>query len=51
MYNVLQRTQLAQYANSRIITALISDFNEWIDPAVNLRAFYTNVWNISATPS
>ena len=47
MYNVLQRTQLAQYANSRIITALISDFNEWIDPAVNLRAFYTNVWNIS----
>jgi hypothetical protein len=47
MYNIIKRTELAQYGNSPIITALICQFNAWIDPTVNLRAFYTNLWNIS----
>lgn len=45
MYNVTQ-TQLAQYAQSPIISALIQDFNAWIDPTVNLQQFYFYLWNL-----
>lgn len=46
MYNV-ESTVLAQYANSPIISALVDDFNVWIDPTVNLIQFYNYLWNIS----
>lgn len=45
MENV-ERTIISQYANSPTITALISNMNEYIDPRVNMQAFYDNVWNI-----
>jgi len=39
-------TLLSQYANSPTITGLINAFNQWIDPAANLDAFYEIVWNV-----
>jgi hypothetical protein len=39
-------TILSQYANSPAITALIDDFNAWIDPAADLDQFYDVVWNV-----
>lgn len=39
-------TLQAQYANSQTIVDLISDFNTYIDPTVNIDAFYNDVWNI-----
>lgn len=40
-------TLLAQYANSPIICQLIDDFNQCIDPSVDIDAFYANIWDIS----
>lgn len=39
-------TLLSQYANSPTITALITDFNEWIDPTIDLNNFYSNIFNV-----
>lgn len=39
-------TFLAQYANSPILTGLISAFNEEIDPRVGVDGFYDYVWNV-----
>lgn len=39
-------TLLSQYANSPTICALIADFNENIDPSVNIDDFYHFVWNV-----
>ena len=39
-------TILAQYANSPIITGLLSAFNEWIRPDIDLDNFYNYVWNV-----
>ena len=39
-------TVLSQYANSPRLLSLIDNFNECIDPAADIEAFYRNVWNI-----
>jgi hypothetical protein len=39
-------TLLSQYANSPRLTALVDYANEWIDPGVDLNAFYSYVWNV-----
>ena len=39
-------TLLAQYANSPTITDLVDLFNDWIDPADDLDAFYRDIWDI-----
>lgn len=39
-------TYLAQYANSPIITALITYQNLEIDPQADINAFYDYVWNV-----
>jgi hypothetical protein len=39
-------TILSQYANSPTITALISTFNDAIDPSVDLDNFYRVIWNV-----
>lgn len=44
--NNYRDTILAQYANSPTITALIDSFNDCIDPAADIDAFYRMVWNI-----
>lgn len=41
-----EATYLRQYASSPVITALIDDFNQWIDPSADLDAFYRYVWNV-----
>lgn len=46
MQNVSQ-TYLSQYANSPIITGLIENFNECVDPSSNIDAFFANVWDIN----
>lgn len=39
-------TVLSQYANSPVLTALVADFAEWLDPASRFDAFYSLIWNI-----
>lgn len=39
-------TILSQYANSPILTAIIENLEECIDPTADLNAFYDNIWNI-----
>jgi hypothetical protein len=39
-------TLLSQYANGPTITALIEDFNEWLDPSVNIALFREKVWDV-----
>jgi hypothetical protein len=45
MQNV-EQTILSQYANSPVITQLISNFNDCIDPSANIDAFYNLLWNV-----
>jgi hypothetical protein len=45
MQNVSQ-TYLSQFANSPIITGLIENFNECVDPSANIDAFFDLVWNV-----
>lgn len=40
------QTVISQYANSPIITQLISNFDSYIDQTVNLDAFFDLVWNV-----
>lgn len=39
-------TVLSQYANSPTIMQLLSNYATYIDPAVNINAFYDMVWNV-----
>jgi len=39
-------TMLSQYANSPIITQLVSNMAQYVDQTQNLDAFFDNVWNI-----
>jgi hypothetical protein len=41
-----QRTVISQYAASPITEALIDSMNLWIDPGVNIDAWYDTTWNI-----
>lgn len=45
MIDLLQ-TVASQYANSPIIMQLLRDMNSFIDPRVDLDAFFTNIWNV-----
>jgi Protein of unknown function (DUF2612) len=40
-------TVIAQYANSPILTQLISNFFQYIDPTTNLANFFDLIWNVS----
>lgn len=40
------RTIISQYANSPTLNALVENMNEYIDPRVNMQAFYDFVWNV-----
>lgn len=39
-------TIISQYANSPTLRLLIETANEWIDPAADIDAFYSLVWNV-----
>ena len=39
-------TVLSQYANSPIITALVDDFAQWLDPKSRFDLFFSYVWDI-----
>lgn len=41
-----EKTVISQYSSASKLCALISDFNDYIDPDINLEAFYRLVWNI-----
>jgi hypothetical protein len=45
MLNV-ERTIISQYANSPTLSQLITNMNEYIDPRVNVQAFFTAWWNV-----
>lgn len=45
MQNVTD-TLLSQYANSPAITGIVAAMNAWIDPTIDLDAFYHYVWNV-----
>lgn len=40
-------TVLSQFANSPTIIQLLTNFNNYIDPTVNIDSFYNNFWNIN----
>ena len=39
-------TVMSQYANSPILDQLIDRFNDCINPTVNIKSFYDNIWNV-----
>lgn len=39
-------TVLSQYANSPIITKLVDDFAQWLDPASRFNDFFSLIWDI-----
>lgn len=41
-------TVLSQYANSPLLTTLVDDFAQWLDPASRFDAFYSMIWNIDS---
>jgi hypothetical protein len=41
-----ERTIISQYANSPTLRTLIENMNEYIDPGVNIQAFYDLIWNV-----
>lgn len=41
-----EETVISQYANSAILTQLITDLNAYIDPQADLERFYLDVWLI-----
>jgi hypothetical protein len=41
-------TILSQYANSPILTQLITNFFQYIDPTANLDSFYDLIWNVDS---
>jgi len=45
MINVEQTIQ-SEYANSPVITQLITNMDQYIDPRANIDAFYTLIWNV-----
>jgi hypothetical protein len=42
----VKRTVISQYGQSPTIRQLIDDMNEYIDPTVDMAAFYNLVWNV-----
>lgn len=40
------QTVISQYANSPILMQLILNFQDYVDPTVNLDAFFDMIWNI-----
>lgn len=42
------QTVISQYANAPILTQLITNFFQYIDPTINLDAFFDNIWNIDS---
>jgi hypothetical protein len=47
MENV-EQTIISQFCNSPTLVQLIKNFDQYIDPSVNIDAFYDNVWNIDS---
>jgi len=41
-----QQTIISQFANSPVITQLVSDFNDCIDQTVNFNNFLQYIWNV-----
>ena len=41
-----EQTIISQYANSPRLLQLISNFNDVIDPTVNIDAFVSNIWDL-----
>lgn len=46
-YEDLKSTVLSQFANSPVLTELIKDMNDYLDPMVNLNDFYNRIWDIN----
>jgi hypothetical protein len=42
-----EATIISQYQASPVLTALIADLNQAVDPALNIDAFYEDIWNIA----
>jgi hypothetical protein len=42
------KTILAQYANSPILTQLIVNIDEYLDPTVNINSFFDLTWNVDS---
>ena len=42
-----QQTIISQYANSKVITALIGYLNSALDPSTNINNWYNWIWNVN----
>jgi hypothetical protein len=40
-------TIISQYANSPILTALIGNFQQYVDQTMNFDAFFDDIWNVT----
>lgn len=40
------KTVISQYANSPILTQLLTDFAQYLDPTRDLDAFFDTIWNV-----
>jgi len=40
-------TIISQYANSRVLTSLIGNFDQYIDQTLNMEMLYDNIWNVT----
>src|SRR5579859_260338 len=46
MLGVFKNTVISQYANSAIVTQLVQNMNDYLDPRKSLLDFYNLVWNV-----
>jgi hypothetical protein len=42
----VDRTVVSQYSGSPTLVQLVHSFNDWIDPAADIDAFYDMIWNL-----
>lgn len=43
----LQAVLASQYKNSPVLSGLVQDISDWLDPRVDFQAFYDSVWNVN----
>lgn len=44
--NQFPETIISQYSNSAILYQLIANFNEYVDPFINIANFYSLIWDV-----
>jgi len=43
----LQAVLASQFKNSPVLSGLVQDISDWLDPRIDFQAFYDSVWNVN----